>query len=273
MGTLPIVSVIVPTRNSAGSLHSCLDSIARQSYPPIELLVVDNYSTDTTVEIARAFTPNTYLRGPERSAQRNAGVQAAHGSYVMFVDSDMVLSSQVVESCVEALSRNPEAKGIYIPERSVGSGFWAQCKALERSFYVGDDTIEAARFFDRTAFEAVGGYDEALTAAEDWDLSQRVAHIGPLYHANAYINHMEGCLTLGETMRSKFYYGKSIGQYFRKRHRSTQSQMRIVRPAFLRQWRRLVAQPRFTAGMIVMRLCEYAAGAAGLLVVNLQHRR
>lgn len=268
-----LVSVIVPTRNSAESLQECLQSIANQSYPSIELLIVDNHSDDATLEIARLFTSSIYTHGPERSAQRNMGARAAHGSYVVFIDSDMVLAPAVVEQCVQTLDDDPAAaKGVYIPERSVGSGFWALCKALERSCYVGDDTIEAARFFDRASFATVGGYDETLTAAEDWDLSQRVAHSGPLRRIDAYISHLEGHLTLGEAMRGKFYYGKSIGRYLRKRHSSTAKQLPIVRSAFLRHWRRLVVQPRFTVGMIVLRLCEYMAGAAGLIVVSLQRR-
>ncbi len=273
MSTAPLVSVIVPTRNSVESLHTCLESIARQTYARVETLVIDNHSTDATIEIARSFTPLVYTYGPERSAQRNMGARVAHGSYLVFIDSDMMLSPQVVERCVQALSDDAAAKGVYIPERSVGSGFWALCKALERSCYVGDDTIEAARFFDRTSFEAVGGYDEGLTAAEDWDLSQRVARFGSLRHIDAYISHLEGHLTLAEAMRGKFYYGKSIGRYLRKRHNSTAKQLPIVRRAFLRHWRRLVAQPKFMVGMIVLRMCEYLAGAAGLISTGLWRER
>jgi len=273
MDSLPLVSIIVPTRNSAESLSACLDSITNQSYPSIELLVVDNHSTDATLEIARSFTSSVYTHGPERSAQRNKGACAACGAYVAFIDSDMVLAPLVIGHCVQAIIGDPTAKGVYIPERSVGSGFWALCKALERSCYVGDDTIEAARFFDRTSFEAVGGYDEELTAAEDWDLSQRVARLGSLRHIDAYISHLEGHLTLAEAMRGKFYYGKSIRRYLRKHHSSTAKQLPIVRPAFLRHWRRLVAQPKFTVGMIVLRMCEYIAGAAGLISTGLWRER
>ncbi len=273
MSTLPLVSVVVPTRNSATFLSTCLESIACQTYPCIEVVVVDNHSTDATPEIARSFTRAVYTYGPERSAQRNMGTRATHGSYVVFIDSDMVLSSQVVECCVQAISGDPAATGVYIPERSVGAGFWALCKALERSCYVGDDTIEAARFFDRAAFEAVGGYDETLTAAEDWDLSQRIARMGSLRRVDTYISHLEGRLTLREAMQGKFYYGKSIGRYLRKRHASTGKQLPIVRPAFLRHWRRFVAQPKLAVGMVVLRVCEYTAGAAGLIVVSLQRGR
>ena len=264
MGALPLVSVVVPTHNSAASLPACLDSIVRQSYPSIEIVVVDNYSTDASREVGLAVTPHVFTHGPERSAQRNAGARAARGSYLVFIDSDMVLGSTIVERCIRISTEDAAVKGIIIPERSVGEGFWACCKALERSCYVGDDTIEAARFFDRSAFEIVGGYDEALTAAEDWDLSQRVALLGPLRRIDTYIMHLEGRLRLRDTMSSKFYYGQTLGQYIRKHPGSAARQLQLVRPAFVRHRRRLLAHPLLTAGLVVMKFCEFAAGGAGL---------
>jgi glycosyltransferase involved in cell wall biosynthesis len=272
MSAGPLVSAIVPTRNAADSLRPCLESLTHQSYPYLEILVVDNHSTDATLDIARALTPLVYTRGPERSAQRNAGARAAHGSYLVFLDSDMVLDPTVIERCVQKMWADAATKGIIIPERSVGEGFWARCKALERSCYVGDDSIEAARFFDRAAFDAVGGYDETLTAAEDWDLSQRVAQIGSLGRINAYITHLEGRLTLQETMRSKFYYGRTLGRYVRKQPGKAVRQLQLVRPAFVRHWRWLLAHPVLTAGMVVMKTCEFAAGGAGLALASYRRR-
>jgi glycosyltransferase involved in cell wall biosynthesis len=273
MNAPPLVSVVVPTRNSAGSLHACLESIVHQSYPSVEVVVVDNNSTDETLEIARASTPLIYVHGPERSAQRNVGARASGGSYLLFIDSDMVLAPEVIEQCVRVATHEPAVKGIIIPERSAGDGFWARCKALERSCYIGDDTIEAARFFARDVFEAVEGYDEALTGPEDWDLSQRVAHIASLRRIDAYITHLEGRLTLWETMRSKFYYARTLGRYVRKQPDRAARQLQIVRPAYLRHVRRLAKHPALAAGMVAMKACEFAAGGAGLAMAFLSWGR
>src|SRR5579875_879461 len=167
MSALPLVSVVVPTRNSAASLRPCLQSIIDQSYPHVETVVVDNHSTDATVEIARSMASTVLTQGPERSVQRNAGARVAKGSYLVFIDSDMVLAPAVIERCIQGVQANPALKGLIIPEESVGEGFWARCKALERSCYVGDDSVEAARFFRRDVFERTGGYDELLNAGED----------------------------------------------------------------------------------------------------------
>ncbi|MEX2055026.1 MAG: glycosyltransferase family A protein, partial [Candidatus Andersenbacteria bacterium] len=158
----PLVSIIVPTKNSAQFLGRCLQSIKEQTYQNIELIVVDNSSTDATQEIARKYTDKVFTKGPERSAQRNLGAAQSKGKYLLFIDSDMEVSPQVVAACIEKISSAPHIKAIIIPEESFGEGFWAQCKKLEKSFYIGVDWMEAARFFDRIVFEEVKGYDERM---------------------------------------------------------------------------------------------------------------
>jgi glycosyltransferase involved in cell wall biosynthesis len=122
----PLVSIIVPTYNSSLTLADCLLSIQNQSYENIELVVVDNNSKDTTKDIAKQFTNHVYNKGPERSAQRNYGVSKASGVYVLIIDSDMQLDSDVVKECVEGLA-DASIAGLVIPEESFGEGFWAQC--------------------------------------------------------------------------------------------------------------------------------------------------
>jgi len=172
------VSVIVPTKNSVNTLEDCLRSIKAQTYNNIELIVVDNFSSDSTLKIAGKFTEKHYLRGPERSAQRNYAVKKSNGEYVFVIDSDMVLSDSVVTDCVESILSDKKARGVIIPEESFGEGFWAQCKKLERSFYVGVDWIEAARFFYLEDYQAEGGYNEEMVSGEDWDFSRRIGKLG-----------------------------------------------------------------------------------------------
>ena len=98
---MPRVSVIITTRNEERNIEKVLVSVKNQTYKDIEIIVVDNDSMDKTVEIAKRFTKRVYNKGPERSAQRNLGVEKARGRYVLIVDADMELTSGVVESCVE----------------------------------------------------------------------------------------------------------------------------------------------------------------------------
>ena len=265
------VSVIVPTRNSAGTLESCLRSIRAQTHPDVELIVVDNRSTDRTAEIGRELADQVIEIGPERSAQRNAGARAARGEYVMFIDSDMTLEPEVVAECVAEVHAG--AVAVVIPEQSFGTGYWTAAKVLERDCYAGDETMEAARFFPRAVFEQVGGFDEEIVAGpEDWDLHARVRELGSIGHTRALIWHDEGHLRLRETMATKYYYGKSTEVYLRKHPELAKQQLTVVRPAFLRQWRLLARKPHLAAGMFVMKTLELSSGAAGLLVSRLRAR-
>jgi glycosyltransferase involved in cell wall biosynthesis len=260
-----LVSVIVPTRNSARTLEACLASIRSQVYRPIELVVIDNQSIDDTLEIARRYGDVVEVFGPERSAQRNRGARLAHGDYLLFVDSDMRLSERVIDECMGAI-HGIGAPGVIIPEVSTGEGFWAQARALERSCYLDDDTIEAARFFPRAEFERSGGFDENLVAMEDWDLSKRIAGGRRLPRTVSHIDHDEGRLRLASVLAKKRYYAASSQLYWRKHGRSTLGQANLVfRPAFLRNWRRLFRHPILTVGFLSLKTLETFAVLWGLV--------
>ena len=124
------VSLIVPTRNSARTLAACLESCRNQTHPDVEVIVVDNSSTDGTIEIAQALADRTFDQKPERSAQRNRGAAESTGEIVVFIDSDMVLEPTVVADAVAVFERRPEVGAVIIPERSFGEGFFASCRVL-----------------------------------------------------------------------------------------------------------------------------------------------
>jgi glycosyltransferase involved in cell wall biosynthesis len=73
----PLVSVVITTKNEEKNIENCLRSINGQTFTNVELIVVDNFSEDETVEIAKKYTTKVYFKGPERSSQRNYGVQVA----------------------------------------------------------------------------------------------------------------------------------------------------------------------------------------------------
>jgi glycosyltransferase involved in cell wall biosynthesis len=263
----PLVSVVVPTRDSAKTLAACLQSIRAQVYQPIELIVVDNGSTDKTVEIAAAHAARVEPFGPERSAQRNRGAQLAKGDYLLFIDSDMKLTPDVVGDCLEIV-KSTGALAVVIPELSEGEGFVAHCRQLERSCYVGDDAIEAARFFSRPVFETSGGFDENLTGPEDWDLTAKIGAGRSLPRTASFILHDEGRLRLTTLLAKKRYYAPSFIQYWRKQGRSTARQSNLVlRPAFFRNWRRFVRHPILGIGVLTIKSLEALAAVSGLVEI------
>src|SRR2546426_11805031 len=101
----PLVSIVIPSRNSSVTIGRCLQSIESQSYRNMEVIVVDNFSSDQTVEIVEGTGTKVLTAGPERSRQVNLGVSASKGKYVYRVDSDFIVGKEVVAECVESCEK------------------------------------------------------------------------------------------------------------------------------------------------------------------------
>jgi glycosyltransferase involved in cell wall biosynthesis len=262
MTTEPLVTFVVPTRNSARTIGACITSLRTQSYPRCEVVVVDNDSSDGTADIARARGADIVVnQGPERCAQRNAGARAGTGDLVVFIDSDMVLEPGVAQAIVAQFD-DPAVGAVVIPEHSFGEGYWAQCKVLEKSLYVGNEQAESARAFRREIFEGVGGWNEKLTAAEDWDLDDRIRAAGTgMSRVDSFIWHDEGRLQLRGTFGKKRYYGRWLAAYLATRDDGGK---RLRRTALFDQPGVLVRHAPHTVGMVTMKAVEAAGMVAGM---------
>ncbi len=267
----PKVSIIISTKNSADYIASCLSSIKSQTYLNIEIIVVDHpQTTDNTFQIAQQYTDKVFKHGVERCPQRNFAATHAKGEYVFIIDSDMELSPRVVEACVIKMQSDSKLCGVVIPEESFGQGFWAQCKKLERSFYLGVDWIEAARFFRLSDFNKVGGYNENLIMGEDWDLSQRISTLGQTGRIAEFIYHNEGRIDLLKTLQKKLYYAKIFKKYAQHTQKSNdfnnQSSVWQRYALFFSQPKKLIADPWLGLGMLFMKTCELGAGALAIII-------
>ncbi len=291
----PRVSVVVTTRNESRNIGNCLDSIKAQTYPAdlLEIIVVDNQSTDDTKAIALRYTEFVFDRGPERSAQRNYGFSKATGELFMFLDADMILSAGVVARCV-ARMRGENLCALYIPEIVLGKGFFPAVRRFERSFYDGT-VIDCVRIFTREAFQAVDGFDETLTGPEDWDFDKLIRNhcpIGVLSEydfdlLDAYVStlpdadfvsrltgfeqrsghnvpllfHNEAAFNLWRYLTKKTYYGGSFAAYTAKWPADDPDIRRqLGMPyrffgVFLEsgRWKRLLSHPRLAFGMYLLR--------------------
>jgi glycosyltransferase involved in cell wall biosynthesis len=178
----PLVSVVVTTRNEEKNIGNCLHSIRAQTWSAIEAIVVDNHSTDATLEISARLADKVATKGPERSVQRNHGmIDLASGEYVMYIDADMVLSPRLVECCVEHIQRTGAA-ALHVSETVLGTRYFSRVRRFERSFYDGTP-IDGARFFHRPTFTQIGGFDEALFvkgSGEDWDIDKKIKQVGKI---------------------------------------------------------------------------------------------
>jgi glycosyltransferase involved in cell wall biosynthesis len=254
------ISFVVPTRNSGRTLDACLASLRGQTHPDVEVVVVDNGSTDATAEIAAVHADQVLQWGPERSAQRNRGTARSTGDVVVFIDSDMVLEPHIATQIEAGFAAHPEVGALVIPERSFGEGFLARCRELEKALYVGDDAVESPRAFRRRVIELVGGWNERLTAAEDWDLADRTRGVTAVGRISAYTWHDEGRIRLGATFAKKRYYGRWIDEYVRMH--ADKSGRRFARTALVRKPGTLLRHPALTAGLAALKVTE----AAGLML-------
>lgn len=263
----PLVSVIIPTCNSVATLRRCINSVREQTYESIEIIVVDNHSTDGTLELAGELADLAITAGNERSAQTNAGVRAAQGEWIYRVDSDFLVERDVVsEAIATALTENFDAILVH-NESDPTVSRWARARAFERAMYRGDDTNVATRFLKKSLFERVGGFDESLIAGEDYDLHQRVLDAGArMGRVEASELHLGEPRSLREVIEKHFFYGREMRRYTAKHGKKTVAQLSPVRPAFLSSWRTLLRHPLRTAEMSIYLVVKYVAGGAGFVL-------
>lgn len=266
-GELPLVSVIVPTRNSARTLWRTLDSLEGQTYPNIEIIVVDNFSKDATISAAEAYPRvRVYRAGPERSAQVNYGVKMAHGKYIYRVDSDFVVGRKVIEEAVAACETRGY-KVVAVHNTSDASiSFWSAVRKLERDCYRDDTWNIAARFFDADVFRTAGGFDETLIASEDYDLHNRLVEsgygIGRIQSEEVHIGEPK---SLKAVVATHVFYGRVIRDFMRLHPGYSAKQLSPVRLSYVRHWRDFLKNPKRTAGFFVYQYVRYSAALAGYL--------
>jgi glycosyltransferase involved in cell wall biosynthesis len=254
-----LVSVIIPTKNSAANLEACIRSVLASSHEEVEVIVVDDLSTDSTVSIAKRHGVRLVSAQTTMTQARNIGLRVAGGEFILHLDSDMELSQGTIQECVQLGDYHD---CLIIPEWSFGRGFWARCRQLEKMLYVGLDEIEAPRFFTKSALIAVGGHDSKMTMGEDWDLAARLRSQGfRVGRATSYILHNENKLTLRTAARKKLAYGRTANAYKRAHPDEFTRQVGIRgRITILKsRWSLIAPHPLRAAGLITLKLVEFCA--------------
>ena len=270
----PLVSVVIPTYNSEKTLAKCLESIKNQTYENTESIIVDNFSTDKTTEIAREHGANVIKIKAIRSKARNIGIKQSKGYFVLCIDSDMELTQKVVERCVETFQLDKNAGGIIVPEKSVGNNFWVKVRDFERSFYAGTE-IESARFFRKDLAEKVGGYEEDVVFYEESTLPQKIEKLGHdvKLRVNSYILHNEPDFNLMIWLKKKYYYAKTLEFYSNKYkdYASRQASVFYRYSLFFknRNWKRFLSKPLLGLGTLTLKSLEFMVSGMGYLSVKM----
>ena len=268
------LSVVITTRNEEANIANCIRAFDAWR-ADIEIIVVDNASTDRTKAIAAELGAKVLDKGPERSAQRNLGWRTATAPWVVVLDADMILPPETVEEILEVAADSGQRtadNGIgiadsrtlayWIPEVRTGSGLRVKARNFERSFYDGT-CIDALRLFHKSVLEKTGGYDENLIAGpEDWELDIRILATGaPCAVLKHHLLHNEKQLTLRRMLGKKAYYSKSMAAYQAKwpGHPALRKQFSFAYRFFgvfveNGKWKRLLRHPVLTAVMYFERV-------------------
>lgn len=189
---LPRVSVIIPTYNRGRMLKEAIDSVLGQDYPHFDLVVVDDGSTDATAELLKTYGQDlVVIRQPNRgvSAARNAGIAAASGRYIAFLDSDDLWLPQKLTRQVQFFNLHPEALICQTEEIWIRNGRRVNPKLrhTKLSGMIFEPSLHlclvspSAVMIRRSLFDKVGLFDESLPACEDYDLWLRVSCRYPVY--------------------------------------------------------------------------------------------
>jgi glycosyltransferase involved in cell wall biosynthesis len=187
-GDTRTVSVVIPAYNCEAYIGDAVESVLNQTVPAHEVVVVDDGSTDGTREILQRFTSRIRVisrsnAGP--SAARNAGVAAATGHWIGFLDGDDAWLPSKLERQL-AVGMDPSVAVVYSDRFNIGNrGNFPEIQGQIQRMYSGDvfedlmllgNHITNSSVLIRAAvFRELGGFDEQLPPAEDWDLWIRVA--------------------------------------------------------------------------------------------------
>jgi glycosyltransferase involved in cell wall biosynthesis len=273
LSKLELVSIVIPTYNSEKSIETCIKSIKKQIYDNIEIIIVDNYSSDETNNIAKKYDSSIIKTKSERAKARNMGIKKAKGEFILSLDSDMELTSGVIEECVELMKNSNRSGGIIIPEISFGNTFWIKVRNFERSFYAGTK-IESARFFKKELVQQVNGYEENIVFFEESTLPQKIEKIG--YSTNLRIKsniiHHEEDFNIIKWLKKKFYYAKKIGVYREKYNQYASNQISPLYRlnTFLgnNNYKKFFSRPILAFGVLILKILEYIFSFIGYIFMD-----
>jgi len=189
VGESRLVSIIVPCHNGARFLPEALDSAFAQTHPAIEVIVVDDGSTDGTPAVLERYAGRVRaLRQPNRgpSAARNAALEIARGDYIAFLDADDRFLPDKVARQAAVLDARPDVGLVYSGWRFIdeegrvlpGEGRPRGEGDLLPGLVLGNPIHPLAALVRRPLVTEVGGFDETLWGCEDWDLFLRLSRRG-----------------------------------------------------------------------------------------------
>ena len=221
-----LVSIIIPVFNEQKVLTNCLESLKSQSYKPLEIIVVDDGSTDNTLQITKKFKVIAIVqnhKGP--GPARNLGAKKARGEILVFVDADMTFDRNFIKDLTAPILKDETIGTFSRNEMNANkNNIWSQCWNINRGWpkdrLIPQNYPQEAPVFRailKSEFDKVNGYDATGEYTDDWSLSKKLgiksaaARGAVYYHSNP--------ATLSEVWMQARWIGKNefiAGTFARK---------------------------------------------------------
>ena len=273
-----LVSIIIPCYNQARFLGEAIESVFAQTYTHYEIIVVDDGSTDDTARVAASFGRARCLSRKNRglAAARNAGLEAAEGSYVVFLDADDRLLPNALRDGVTALDSQPACAFAYghvsliatdgsplpsPPQTAVRADHYFE---LLRHNYI---WTPGAVVYRRAVFDSVAGFNTLVSGSADFDLNARIASLFPVCCTDTvvleYRRHDESMSRDFSRMLKASVTARRLQRKFVKGNRRYEDALRAgIRAAQEDYGEKLITQVR-----LCMRRREWGKAMTGLLTL------
>jgi glycosyltransferase involved in cell wall biosynthesis len=209
----PLVSINIATYNSERTLVKCLDSIKNQTYKNIEIIIMDSYSKDKTLDIAKSYGSKIVF-AQNLAQARKVGADTSQGEYIFLLDSDQILDTNVIEKCVQTCEQEG-FDGVTLFEKSLitKNTFVEQVIAYDKEIFHSlhdDDPVKGTaipRFFRARFFKQVEFEKNPPITFEHTLIHNKIVELGAkIKFVDSYIWHHE-TTTIREVARKFFRYG------------------------------------------------------------------
>ncbi|MFA6130704.1 MAG: glycosyltransferase family A protein [Patescibacteria group bacterium] len=210
-----LVSIIIPTYQHADAIPACLNSIFNQTYSCIEIIIVDDGSTDRTQEVLVDYRNHaTVIRQENQGSNpaRNRGWREAEGEYLIFVDADIVMKPNLIEQLLQALETHADCSFAYCAFRFGWKKFrgvaFDALRLRKRNYIHTTSLVRAADF---------PGFDPAIRRLQDWDVWLTMVEKGKkgvLVPATLFTARIFGASRIGSSWVPSFFFSipwKRIG--------------------------------------------------------------
>lgn len=186
----PLVSIVIPTYNYGHGVAEAIDCSLRQTYPNVEVIVVDDGSLDNTRDVLAKYGNSIkaiYKPNGGVSTARNAGFEISRGEYLLFLDSDDLIPPDKVAKLVSKIESQPDWGMVYSAWQCIdetGQHVLSEVRHRKQGQLLRDLLLRAVTIppgcvlIRRTCLQQVGEFDPLLSAAADIDMWIRIAHAG-----------------------------------------------------------------------------------------------